>query len=592
MYYLFPFHLVKPNSNIVLYGGGNAGKNFAKQIAITSYCNIIGVVDKNYEHIQIRDLEVHPVEWMKSVQYDYIVITQVNEKVQQEIKKYLLSENVSEESIISFVSPCMDWDHPNRGFFNQHDEYELNRKVGDYLKEIDPQLLITSKRIDVMVRYLLFRDFMTDIENKDHLSLFSRFTFCRTGGKENPSYFSGSGKNSVDEFIEKGKQLCADIKENGFNPEFFLPLGNSKRPYDGLHRMAAALAAGEKVFVHEYNDRDIVECSIEWFEQNGFTFEDRLRIIRAFTDLYPGKCGIFVLYAPFENLWSYIESQIEGRFCIVGKLDFDYQNNYLAFENVLRQIYWDWNQYSEWLTRKLNLLSLVHLKYRIVVVSDEKDESDFYDNIRKLKLRLRDALSEDIDGRIPIQIHTSDNEDEFYHLKKIFLSVNQYKHDLHRLNQFFRPWFLSQLDIIKKWCRNNGIDLNDICIVGSFVMELYGLKETGNVNLALKENIDMGKIDIPENFEIEKGTAINGDGENIPYNVIIDNDEYHTVFSDIKFCNLEFVYGKKKARFSNKDKLDICKIENWYRLNTAMDDDKMMRQQVDLELYKRGLKRL
>ena len=64
MYYLFPFHLVEKNSNIVLYGAGNAGKNFAKQVAITGHCNIVAVVDKNYEKAQVRDIPVYSPEWL------------------------------------------------------------------------------------------------------------------------------------------------------------------------------------------------------------------------------------------------------------------------------------------------------------------------------------------------------------------------------------------------------------------------------------------------------------------------------------------------------------------------------------------------
>lgn len=592
MYYLFPYHLVEKGSKIILYGAGNAGKNFVKQIAITEWCEVIGIIDRNANDRLIRDIEIHTIDWIDNVKFDYIVITQVNDKIQQEVKLELINRGIEEGKIVSFISPVMDWDNPNRGYFNQQEEYRFCKNLAGYLKEIDPQMLVSSKRIDVMVRYLLFKDFMTEINNEEHLSLFSRFTFCRTGGVENPFYFSGKGKNSVNDFIEQGKELCRDIKVNGFNRENFLPLGIEGLPYDGLHRMAAALAAGEKLWVHQYEDRGITECSMKWFEENGFDFEDQLRIVRAFTDIYPGKCGMFVLYAPFEKLWDYIEKQIEQRFCVVSKLDFNYESNFLAFENVLRQIYWDWNQFSEWLTRKLNLLSLTSLKYRIVIVSDENESKEFYEEIRKLKLRLRDALSEDIDGRVPIQIHTSDNEEEFNHLKGIFLSVNQYRNDLHKINQFYRPYFLNSIEKIKQWCRDNKIKIGDICVVGTFVMELYGLKEAGNINIAIMSNVEIENCSVLKGGEIEKGSTFDKEGRRIPYDVIIENNEYHTVFADIKFCNLEFVYGEKKNRMMEKDRIDIKKIENWFHFSTVMKDKKMMKQQVNLELYKRGLKKL
>ena len=588
MYYLFPFHLVEKNSNIVLYGAGNAGKNFAKQVAITGHCNIVAVVDKNYEKAQVRDIPVYSPEWLcVGGDFDKLVITIVNEKTHNQIKDYVVTElKVPEEKIVSFISPVMDWDNPNRAFFDQKDEYELTKKLGNYLEEIDPKLLLTSERIDVIVRYLFFNDLMNDIENKEHLSLFSRFTMARTYGHEAPGYFSGAGKNSVQEFVDKGKALCRSIKEEGFKGERFIPLGNNRRPYDGLHRLAAAIAAGEKVYVHDYSNRDAFTCDMKWFREQGFSFEDRLKIVRGFADVYPGKCGMFVLYAPYSNLWEYMEGQISQHFKVVETFDFHYEDNYIAFENVLRQIYWDWNQYSEWLTRKLEMLSLAPLMYRVIVVSDEKGNEDFYGEMARLKKQLRESLFADIDGRVPIQLHSSDNEDEFNHLKKIFLSDNQYKWDMRKTNQYYRGWFLGALEKLKQWCASQKIPLDDVCVVGSGVMELYGLREARNINFVIKD-ADLSILDA--DLEQKNDYAYLENGSLLSNDILISDPTYHTVFSDLKFCNPEFVYRRKKMLNREKDQWDLKRLEDWKNLVIGMEDRRFLNQQVQRELYKRGL---
>lgn len=327
MYFLFPFHLIPKDANIVLYGAGNACKNFIKQVAITKHCNIVGIVDKSAASKKIRNINVSPICWLEEAAYDYVVITIVNEDIQSDVKNKLLEMGIEPEKIVSFVSPMMDWDNPERDYFSQDEEYELNKNVGGYLEEIDPAFLLTSDRIDVIVRYLFFKDLMNGIDSDVHQSLFSRFTMARTGGHELPSYFSGNGKSSVQEFIDKGRELCASIKANGFNEKNFIPLGNERKPYDGLHRMAAALAAGEKIYVHEYGDRDALNCDMTWFAENGFSFDDRVRIVRGFVDVFPGKCGMFVFFAPFQNLWEFMEGQIAQRFKKVATLDFHYEDN-------------------------------------------------------------------------------------------------------------------------------------------------------------------------------------------------------------------------------------------------------------------------
>lgn len=393
--------------------------------------------------------------------------------------------------------------------------------------------------------------------------------------------------------MDKGHKLCQSIKENGFYEESFIPLGKKSKPYDGLHRLAAAIAAGENIYVHDYSDRYALDCNMEWFKNEGFSFDDRLRIVRGFTDVYPGKCGMFVLYAPFDNLWEYMQKQIGNQFKIIDVLDFHYEDNYIAFENVLRQIYWDWNYYSEWLTRKLNLLSLAKLEYRIIVVSDENEKSknsdEFYKKIRKLKLQLRESLFIDIDARVPIQIHASDTEDEFLHLKKLFLSANQYKWDMRKIQKYYRPWFLNTLDKLKNWCKNNSISLDDVCVVGSGVMELYGIREANNINFVIKDNVIANIECLDKDLEIKDTYAILENGNILPNNLLISSDEYHTIFSDIKFCNPEFVYRNKKNRENEKDLLDIKKLEDWHQMIVGMEDRKFLNQQVQRELYKRGL---
>lgn len=591
MYFLFPFHLVKPSDKIIIYGAGKAGRNYFNQIRSMGYCEVLCLADKKSEDIHIPEVDVISPGKISEYTYDYIVISQIDGEVRQSIEDELVaSMGVERSKIISYHARMLDWDNTKIFYESQQEEYQATAALNDYLKEMDAGLLVSYKRIDICVRYLLFRDFVNKVQNKKHLSLFSRYTLARGGGKEAASYYSGKGKENTWEFVEQGRELVEKMK-GGFQKEHFIPLGFDKKPYDGLHRIAAAMAVGEKIWVHEYDDRPIAEVTLSWFQENGFQVDDQIRILRAYADTYSGKCGIFLLYAPAEDLWTYMEKQIARSFTVVGKIDYNFQTNYIAFENVMRQVYFDWDQYSEWLTRKMEILWKAPLKYRILVVSDEDmQQEDFYGCIRALKLELREHLSADIDSRIPVTVHASDTEEEYRHLKKLFLSANNIDWLNKNMRQYYRSWFLGCIDSIKKWCNENMVSYDDVCVVGSAVLELFGIRDAHNFNVIMKEGVEKKGKNLPEMIEpVLFDYCMTEDGGVIPNRIVIEDDNYHTIFADIKFCNLDFVYRYKNKRRQEKDLLDIAKMNSWYDFAAVFDNKNELQKQIKRELYKRGI---
>lgn len=593
MYSVFPFNLIPQNSNIIFYGGGIAGKNYLSQVWATNWCQVIAVCDREQSTLNIRNTELILPSAIEQYDYDYIFVTPLDKNVREEIYNNLLNLGVSKDKVLwNYDVIEKEWNNPDVGFLKQEDEYTAKKDIPGYLEEIDPHLLVTSKRIDMAVRYLLFRDFTYGMDNKENLSLFSRFIFCRTGGKEEGNYFSDAGKETVLEYIEKGRELCRNMMQSGFRKEKFIPLGIDNHPFDGLHRIAAALVTGENIWTHNYNNRSILECDYTWFEEHGFSVEDKLRILRGFSDIYPGHMGIFILYGPCKEQWNFIEKQMKLKYTVVGAVTLNFNNYYIAFENILREIYWDTNHYSEWLTRKLELLFLAPLEYRVVLVSDEdRSISDFYGSIHDFKKKVRECLQFEIDSNVPIQIHSSDNYEEFLHLKRIFLSVNNIRYEKQRMNKYYNGHFLNMIERLRQWCAENKIDTDDVCIIGSAVLELYGLRSAKNVNFVCREGINIKETG-DEQLELFAGKDYfyNETGEAISADCIINNEDCYTVFGDFKFCNLEYVYRYKQKRNHEKDKLDVAKITQYEKCINHMREEAAMKQQIRIELEKRGIK--
>lgn len=92
--YLFPFEKIRQGTDVVIYGNGNVGKSYLKQIKMTKYCNIVAVVDKRGGEGVLEPREC------KNLRYDYIVVAIANENVMQEIRVLLCELDVDKDKII------------------------------------------------------------------------------------------------------------------------------------------------------------------------------------------------------------------------------------------------------------------------------------------------------------------------------------------------------------------------------------------------------------------------------------------------------------------------------------------------------------
>ncbi|KRM05997.1 hypothetical protein FC89_GL000861 [Liquorilactobacillus ghanensis DSM 18630] len=99
-YYLFPFAEVPKKARVIIYGYGHVGINYVNQIKKSGYCQLIGVVDKNWR--EINKSFVKDPKYIKKWDFDFIVLAVFSTKDAFEIKKKLLSENVRYKNKIIF----------------------------------------------------------------------------------------------------------------------------------------------------------------------------------------------------------------------------------------------------------------------------------------------------------------------------------------------------------------------------------------------------------------------------------------------------------------------------------------------------------
>jgi len=118
---MFPFNKVSKDCNIVIYGMGTVGKGFVNQINCLSYCNIVGVIDKDYrkENWDIKQwgVDLFAPNEIQQLDYDYVVVA--SDEFKLEIERSLLEElSVPKKKIIlldenyyshEYITPNRNW---------------------------------------------------------------------------------------------------------------------------------------------------------------------------------------------------------------------------------------------------------------------------------------------------------------------------------------------------------------------------------------------------------------------------------------------------------------------------------------------------
>lgn len=96
--FLFPFDKVSYKRKIILYGAGEMGHVFYKQLKKIKYCHDILWVDRNAEYM--NDDRIHSVSEIKSYVFDYVVIAIENKEICKSVYEFLIAQNIDSEVII------------------------------------------------------------------------------------------------------------------------------------------------------------------------------------------------------------------------------------------------------------------------------------------------------------------------------------------------------------------------------------------------------------------------------------------------------------------------------------------------------------
>lgn len=101
---LFPFEHVRQGSRVVIYGFGDAGRQYYQQIQRTGYCKLIYFVDQGWRQTQNSLVRVVSPETLfeePETNYDYVVISIDDEKISAAVITSLVQNGVPRNKIIA-----------------------------------------------------------------------------------------------------------------------------------------------------------------------------------------------------------------------------------------------------------------------------------------------------------------------------------------------------------------------------------------------------------------------------------------------------------------------------------------------------------
>lgn len=418
MHFLFPFEEVQRNSQIVLYGAGECGQQYYRQITISRYCNIALWCDKaaktiaGYYHMPVSKPDM--IEELND--FDHIVIAISDSHISSTVARYLSAEyRIPAEKIITKIN-----DIRTVRFNNKWEQYALaGSDRCRNIEEHEPFNFITYRHLSVSVRYLVCRDFLNGVENKDHISLYSRMIFARIRNvREGIDSWSDYPVHGINNILEETKKLCFSLRDNGFDKEKAIPVNSQTGMImDGGHRIAASLVLKQKVWVKYFaNAVNGGDFGFDWFKDNGFSTSDLLLILRVFAELYT-KCSIAVLFTPVIQHWDFIIKQFAKDFTIVGYVDLDFNNNICSYNRIIKQIY-------KTINGTQNKLKNAPFAIRVVLLSDEEYiGKDFYNDVRIFKNYLCQSLYPECAPPFAV-LHTADDEYELQYLNRLLFYEN------------------------------------------------------------------------------------------------------------------------------------------------------------------------
>lgn len=458
--------------------------------------------------------------------------------------------------------------------------------------KIDAKSLVNPKRLDLVVKYLYAKEILENeintYQQDIYKDLYIRHIAMRTMGEE-----PDKSKQNIYEYLTSFRKLIDSIRQNGFMPPpqcASVPITQDGLLADGSHRIGASVALNQDIYVKEVEQG--YTWDFDWFCHNGFNTEDKQRILKGFVDIHSKKCVIFVVWNPLFAYLGNVKAILGRYFDMVGEVELDFEDNYIAFANSLLEVYErniaQSNGDESGILAKAHLLSAHHLSYKVIVLTSKAHSDKSIEELSKLaKGEIRNVFNHLLPKEIFCTIHSSDSESECVYLANILLSPNNIKHLKMRHKVSYSDDFINRINSTKQFVRGISINIDEICVIRSGVLVALGILEDADIDFIIddkyRKKFGYGDISLG-NKDCDIASLINS---LVVENSVIYNVENHFYVKGLKFANLDIVKQQKKLLKKKNDAYHLRLIDLFEKMIGNINQRIILAERIEIEKKRR-----
>lgn len=443
--------------------------------------------------------------------------------------------------------------------------------------------LFPSHRMDLIIKYLYFsRSHLTPVEGlfqgeKVYEELYKYHIEKRTKGKENATPEEKQegleSKNSVDCYIKRAQDLKDSMSTHGFLPKWTVKMYECGAPLNGAHRIACAESLGIPTIIERVRGRGLTWDIDEIFPKGKYIYLRNL-VLHEWVRQNEEECAFVVSWnskqeSEILNFFKDKKINIIDSGFAWSHFDPDKKNLYDLLLNIYapetESFYSVLKEKAQKLCEQENLC----VKYYLIEKPGEQIIYEMDQSKYDLRFRLRES---GFSGKLKNLVHASsiplDNllcASTFYNPTNLLRFINLICRE-GRPSLKLDRWLASLEGILEKY------DLypEDICIVGSSVLDTFGIRESTDIDIIVKsekrKNLTSGNMVLGEKIDlarkgyhrISKNVKIHNPARaEQEDDLIIDDPQLHFRYKLYKFAHPQIVIDRKKEQGRPKDLKDV-----------------------------------
>ena len=412
------------------------------------------------------------------------------------------------------------------------------------MNEIINKLLV--QRFDLLAKFIYIKFRENKIETNFHVELYREHIRTFNNFKE-----IDNNKNTEEDFFSSFNRLIEDIKINGYNSNFPIPLGKNKILENGAHRLMVSLFLEIEPKFH-IKDIDIPD----FYNYDFFLKRKNFPLSTKYSDFMALECikinpnlRSMIIYPNSTNLRNInIIKKIIKKYGIIY-----YEKNIKLNDNGLNNLIIEQYRGEEWIGGNFPSFGQGGKYERCKGPGDTYIILFYMENIGLERLK---SLKEECRKHIrkgKHSLHISDYQYDTFRLSSSLLNKNSVFF-LNNGSCAFSP----NLKILANNYFKNINNNEDFCITSSAVMELFNLRKAKDLDYIHKNNLNINIENIsPHDEKWLKYYPKNKEE-------IIYNPDNYFYFNGHKIISLNLVREMKKLRGEEKDINDIKIIDNFF----------------------------